>query len=146
MTTHGHGSRVKGISPTYNSWRAMIERCSNENNKAYRHYGGRGIKVCVRWRQFANFLKDMGERPSGHTLGRKNNDGGYKPSNCRWETIAQQKTNSRQNLLLTVGGTTQSVIQWQRQLGFPNRDFIYRRVYRGWSHERAIFQPKKEAA
>lgn len=81
-------------SPTYRTWRAMIARCTNPRDPHWPKYGGSGITVCKRWLTFANFLKDMGERPLGHTLDRyPNKRGGYKPSNCRWATPAQQAAN-----------------------------------------------------
>lgn len=85
------------ISPAYQSWRAMIYRCSNPGSPAYKYYGGRGIKVCKRWLKFENFLEDMGERPEGKTLDRfPDNDGDYKLKNCRWATKQEQSLNSRQ--------------------------------------------------
>lgn len=77
--THGHSTRKKGFSPTYNSWRGMIERC-----KPQRQYGKLGITVCEQWRVFANFLDDMGERPKGKEIDRKDVLGNYEPDNCRW--------------------------------------------------------------
>ncbi len=74
----------------------MNERCTNANNAAFKYYGGRGISVCRRWRSFNNFLADMGERPPGLTLDRRNNDIGYRPSNCRWATRKQQTDNRRE--------------------------------------------------
>lgn len=90
-TTHGHGNG----SPTYKSWSMMVDRCTNPKNKRWLRYGGRGIKVCDRWRSFAAFLADMGERPEGKTIDRENNDGDYEPGNCKWSTAAEQNRNTR---------------------------------------------------
>lgn len=96
--THGHGGRDKKRSITYNSWYNMKARCSNPKATGYENYGGRGITVCKRWLEFENFLADMGERPDGLTLDRKNNEGNYEPSNCRWATRIEQNNNTRRQL------------------------------------------------
>ena len=73
----------------------IIQRCCNPKNKDYHYYGGRGIKICERWRDFKNFYKDMGSRPfEKATIGRIHNDGDYCPENCHWETMKQQNRNS----------------------------------------------------
>lgn len=96
---HGHNRRHKS-SRTHNSWRAMIARCVNPKNIGYPEYGARGITVCARWRSsFANFLADMGERPAGMTLDRRDNDKGYSRRNCRWATPKQQANNTRRSKL-----------------------------------------------
>lgn len=82
--------------PEYAVWNAMLQRCEKENYALYKNYGGRGIKVCERWHKFANFIADMGRRPSDdHTLERVDNDGDYEPGNCRWDTRAAQSLNQR---------------------------------------------------
>lgn len=79
---------------TYRSWLKMRERCFNPKNERYHRYGGRGITVCERWLSFANFIADMGERPEGMTLDRKNTDGNYEPGNCKWSTTLEQNQNA----------------------------------------------------
>lgn len=93
-TKHGHTS-ARWASSTYYSWANMIQRCTNPKNHKYPNYGARGITVCERWLTFENFLADVGERPDGLTLDRKDNDGNYEPGNVRWATHKQQANNRR---------------------------------------------------
>ena len=84
--------------PLYDTWATMKKRCSNPNHISYKNYGGRGIKVCERWlgvEGFKNFLADMGERPEGYTLDRKDNDKDYTPENCKWSSRKEQLFNRR---------------------------------------------------
>lgn len=93
--SHGH-TRGGKPSKTYKSWHCMIQRCLNQNNKFYPHYGGRGITVCSRWlNSFSYFLEDMGEKPEGMSIERINNDDGYYPDNCKWATAREQILNKR---------------------------------------------------
>ena len=83
-------------TPTYSTWRAMLNRCSNPCVNGYEYYGGRGIVVCNQWRDFENFLHDMGQRPSlQHSIDRIDPDGNYEPSNCCWATSQEQARNRR---------------------------------------------------
>jgi hypothetical protein len=85
-----HGLRK---TKEFGIWWQMIQRCRNQKHKAYPRYGGRGIVVCERWQEFGNFLEDMGPKPDGLSLDRKDNDGNYEPSNCRWADSKTQSIN-----------------------------------------------------
>lgn len=102
---------------TYNSWIAMISRCTRPENDRYHNYGGRGITVCKRWLKFENFYKDMGDRPAGKTLDRKDVNGNYTKSNCRWANPETQYSNMVKNHHITFRGITKTVSQWAREFG-----------------------------
>lgn len=86
-------------TPTWNSWSSMLARCTDPNATGWKHYGGRGIRVCPQWQRgpggFERFLADMGTRPVGTSLDRIDNEGNYEPSNCRWATPKEQRSNQR---------------------------------------------------
>lgn len=85
-------------SPTYLSWVAMRQRCTNPNATGFERYGGAGITICKRWDSFTAFFKDMGERPVGMSLDRKNNARGYSKANCQWATAKQQANNRKKRM------------------------------------------------
>lgn len=95
------GSNYKhGMSdePIYDCWVAMKARCNKDTHPMYKHYGGRGIKVCDKWQEsFNNFYEDMGVMRQGDTLDRIDVNGDYEPNNCRWTTIQEQQKNRRNN-------------------------------------------------
>lgn len=99
----------KPHSPTYSTWSNMVARCHNPKSDQYRWYGARGIAVCDRWRVFAMFAADMGERPSPkHSIDRIDVTGNYEPGNCRWVMGAQQARNRRSSRL------TEDDVRWMR--------------------------------
>ena len=139
QTKHGkakNGQRTKA----YRAWLGLRERCNNPFNRKYADYGGRGIKVCVRWNNFSNFLKDMGEPDKGMSLDRIDNNGDYSPDNCRWATIQEQASNKRSNVWITHRGKTQTVTQWAREVDIKE-DTLRARIRMGWTIEEALTKP-----
>jgi hypothetical protein len=122
-------------------WYSMLDRCFRPANCSFKHYGGRGITVCERWRDFENFKADMGERPSpSHSLERKHNDHDYCPANCVWATRAVQQRNRRSAHLITANGETLCIAAWAERLN-ANRAAIKNRLARGWDPVRAVTAP-----
>lgn len=140
---HGHATRREGRTPTYCVWQAMRRRCLQPNAKHYKDYGGRGIAICERWMKYENFLADMGECPEGLTLERKNNDGNYEPTNCRWATPLEQMNNQRKTVRLSYRGRKQSLGNWAREIGVA-RTTLATRLKRGWSIERTLTTEVKD--
>ena len=116
----------------------MKQRCMNPNSPAYKRYGGRGILVCERWQIYANFLKDMGRRPANKdSIDRINNDGDYKPDNCRWATWKTQSNNRKPR-----GPDPNSITSIANDNELTRYQLSYRRD-RGMSFEEAIGDAKK---
>lgn len=130
--THGYSSTRE-----YKAWYAMVHRCTNPNSQWYWRYGGRGITVATEWLSFEQFLKDMGECPTGLTLERRENDKGYGPTNCEWATQAKQMSNTSFNVRITAFGKTQHVAAWAREYGLRH-DTLSLRIARGWNIEKAL--------
>lgn len=137
FVTHG-GTR----SPEYSSFQGMHSRCENPNDRRYKDYGGRGIRVCERWlHSFENFIADMGKRPSPkHTLERRNNDLGYSPENCIWASQKTQSRNKRTNVLFTFNGQTKVLPDWASEYGFK-KGTLRSRIRKGWTIEKALTTP-----
>jgi hypothetical protein len=107
--------------PLYNCWQSMWARCTKRHNPSYKNYGGRGIKVCDRWRNVQNFITDMGEKPTPkHSIERKNNDGDYTPENCKWSTRIEQNRNSRKNVFILLNGQKKTLKEWATHLGISS--------------------------
>jgi pentatricopeptide repeat protein len=138
---HGHARRGK-YSAMWMVWCAMKERCSLPTSKSWPRYGGRGIKVCDRWRDsFADFLLDMGERPTAsHQLDRINNDGDYEPGNCRWATRPEQARNKRNTRFWTIGDETMTLPDWCRRAGL-DRCMVLARLRAGADLPHALSAP-----
>ena len=112
VTTHGQSK-----TPTYKSWLSARHRCISPGTLHYEYYGGRGIKMCDRWLDsFEAFLEDMGERPVGTTIERRDPNGHYAPDNCRWATRVDQALNQRGRKQYFINGTWLNLSQVKAQL------------------------------
>ena len=127
----------RSATRAYKAWYAMLHRCTIAANPWYARYGGRGITVCDKWRDFEAFLSDMGEPEVGLSLGRIDNDRGYEPSNCKWATRAEQMRNTSYNVRLTAFGKTQHAAEWCRERGL-RQDTLHWRIKNGWPVEKAL--------
>lgn len=131
--THGHTVGARRSS-TYNTWRGMLSRCHTKSDKSYPFYGGRGIFVCERWKRFESFLEDMGERPAGMEIDRRDNDAPYEPGNCRWVRHKANMNNMRENRLIdTPAG--QMLISEASELSGIAYTTLMQRLLRGWPAE-----------
>lgn len=138
-----HGETAKGqLTPEFNTWAKLRRRCNNPKDKAYKLYGGRGIKVCDRWdNSFENFLIDMGRKPSPkHSIDRINNNGHYEPNNCRWATLKEQSRNKRTNIWLTHNEETLLIEDWAAKVKIK-ADVLRHRYRVGWTPEEILSTP-----
>ncbi len=134
---HGH-ARAGNLSPTYRSWRAMLSRCRNKNHPAFHRYGGAGVIVCEHWRNsFAAFLEDMGIRPSGTSIHRKENAKVYCKENCEWATPGEQSRCQHSNRPITAFGVTALLCEWS-EITRIDSVTIGARLKRGWPIEKAL--------
>jgi len=153
-TKHGHcGHASSKATPEYNTWKAIRERCYNPNRKGWGNYGGRGIKVCARWRDsFPAFLQDAGPKPTGQTIERIDNDGHYSCGhceecvangwlkNCRWATYTEQARNKRTSRIFSIHGVTGCVTALALHFGIPE-DVARGRLRSGWCPEDIFTRP-----
>jgi|HubBroStandDraft_4_1064222.scaffolds.fasta_scaffold00027_76 hypothetical protein len=141
-TTHG-----ASMAPTLTlrSYYSMISRCYCEGSTQFEWYGERGIMVCRRWRGkngFANFLADMGERPSKkHTIDRRDPNGNYTPKNCRWATWKEQQRNRRNTIFVEVGGQKVSLKEACETAGVNYMRTWERVMRKNWNIEDALRVP-----
>lgn len=116
-----------------------MNRCHNKSSDDYSDYGGRGIFVCERWHDVANFIEDMGERTKGASIDRIDNERGYEHGNCRWSNPTEQANNKRCNRRYKYDGKDMTIAQWERELGF-SRGTLWARISKGVPFEKAISQ------
>ena len=131
-------------SSLYRRWQHMKDRCYNPNDKRYKNYGRRGIKVCDEWlnsfENFYNWAINNGYQ-EGLTIDRIDVDGNYEPSNCRWVTTKEQQFNKRNNKRFFHDGKNLTLPEWSEILHI-SLDTLVSRIYtRGWNVERALTEP-----
>ena len=133
-----------GWKPTraYVAWASMKQRCTNPRATGFENYGGRGIRYCARWEKFKNFVADMGEPPPNTRLDRINNDGDYKPSNCRWATYTEQQRNQRVTRKVVIEGVTYIAADLADRSGFKT-DTIIVRAKRGLTLKQVLSRKRR---
>lgn len=142
LTTHGRTKKsIRRASHEYWIWNAMKQRCNNPKNRGYKNYGARGITVCKQWLRFANFLKDMGHKPEGKSLERRDNNKGYSPKNCVWADRKTQNSNRRNNRYIEARGSSRTLTEWSRIAGVSHATIIAR-LGAGWPESIAATAPK----
>jgi len=124
--------------PTHNSWKGMFLRCYLKEFKQYHDYGGKGIRVCDRWLSFQSFVEDMGWRPEGKTIDRKDSKGNYCPSNCRWATIIEQARNKNSTGVLRLWQGEKRSINEIANIEGVGRDTLVSAIDRGLSLKKAV--------
>jgi len=125
----------------YGVWKSMIQRCRDKKCKAYRNYGGRGIRVCDKWKVFINFYNDIGEIPYGLTLDRIDNDGDYSIENTRLVSRKVQNNNRRDNVIIRHKGLSMTLSEWADESGIPYKTLHYRVRIAMWDFPRSISEP-----
>lgn len=131
----------------YNIWSNMKQRCYNEKNERYKDYGGRGITVCKEWLEdfmnFYNWAMANGYRDD-LTLDRKDTNGNYEPSNCRWATYKEQANNKRNNVVLSYKGEKKTLGEWAEEIGMEYGALHARIFTQKMSVEKALNEPLKK--
>jgi hypothetical protein len=130
--------------PEYKVWNGMITRCQNPNYTEFQNYGGRGIKVCPEWQgspeKFIEWARRNGYR-EGLQLDRRDVDGDYEPSNCRFVTPKVNVRNRRCTRRLTAFGENKTLQEWIEDVRCVAPKALQSRLRDGWDIEKAISTP-----
>lgn len=140
--THGASTRL-GRTPEYLSWTSMKQRCTNPNDPAFSRYGGSGVVMDPRWVSFEAFLADMGPRPLGTTLDRRDTLGPYTKDNCRWVTHLVQQRNRKDCLYVEIVGHGRMTLTEAAELCGQQPERVGQRYRHGWPVSLALMLPKQ---
>ena len=144
---HGYSKR-KNIHPLYSVRIAFLSRCYNGNDKEYKNYGKRGIRVCEEWKNDPKSFISWGLSHGyikGLTIDRKDNNIGYSPDNCRFISQAKQNINKRGTIYLTFKNKRIPLVEWAKLIGLK-RETLYSRIFcYNWSIEKALTTPKLQS-
>lgn len=131
-------------NPLYAIWNGMMRRCYNPSCIDYKYYGGRGIRVSNKWKNFDNFVEDMQSNyKKGLTIGRADNKSGYRLDNCRWESMKEQCQNRRScNYLINpITKEKKTLTEWANFFGL-SRNTITSRIRIGYKDFKALVSKK----
>lgn len=138
-------SKTHGLrhTPEYKIYAGIKKRCENPNDKLFKYYGERGIKLEL---TFEQFFAEIGVRPSkAHQVDRINNDGNYAVNNIRWATRIEQCNNRRSNIVVVINGKSRTLAEWVGSSKTKQYKNAHHRITQdGWCHECAIFKDSCE--
>ena len=146
-TSCGHCADARESRLYKSVWNKLFQRCYNPNNKDYKNYGGRGIRVCDEWHDYLAFrtwaLENGYDENASYgqcTLDRIDVNGDYCPQNCRFVDLTTQCRNKQYNHFVTYNGQTRTIAEWA-EITNISANALYNRFNRGWTPERAFTQP-----
>lgn len=115
--TYGYKWNNKRIGKIF---KGMIQRCYNQNDKNYKIYGGKGIKIYDEWRlnplQFEQWALENGYEDN-LTIDRIESDKDYCPENCQWITLEENARKAGDVNWISINGETLTGRQWAVKLG-----------------------------
>lgn len=130
--------------PLFRVWQHIKDRCINSNDKSYKNYGGRDIKICKEWlndfKAFYDWCIVTGYK-KGLTLDRIDNNGNYEPNNCRWASRKIQNRNKRSNTYLSINKEVLCFKDACDKYSSISYSSIISRICRGWNLQAAMFTP-----
>lgn len=134
-------TKIHGMwnTKTYKTWQSMKARCEDTGNASYKYYGQAGVTYEPRWKEFINFLEDMGTRPVGMTLDRIDTSLGYYKANCKWSTYKEQANNRSNNVAIEYEGRIVTALELSHMWGITDTG-VRHRLKRFFSEEDGVLK------